>query len=353
MGLLRNRLDGFGGNTPDNGVGGDILVDHSSGGHDGVVAYGDPLEDGGMGSNPNILAHMDRFVVKALTVGSWEAVVEGGKDHLGTNEASLAYPNAPLVLELATRIDENPRGNVEIAAEVGTEGRVDDDGLVKLVAKEAAEHLTPLGRFMEPRIVKAGDTLRLKGLLAHEGDDVGTVERLTVGDELLEFLDGHEGETLFLFGLDSLVLFIEAVDDLIGDVHGGIHIERGAVVESFAEDDVELLVVGIVFANVGKDAVEKFDVGVHLFLKNLGAEFLLKGGKLVGTLFKLGLGFLLLGEGHVLTGLEVVLVVGLKFGHLLLVAFLLSLLEGVEFGLKVAGIVVLSQEGVAVDESYL
>ena len=46
---------------------------------------------------------------------------------------------------------------------------------------------------------------------------------------------------LFSFGLDFFVLVVEAFDNLIGDVHGGVHVERGTVVECLAAHPLQLL----------------------------------------------------------------------------------------------------------------
>ena len=156
----------------------------------------------------------------------------------------------------------------------------------------------------------------------------------------------------FLLGLDGLVFVVEALDDFVGDVHGGVHVEGGGVVEGFAEDDVELLVVGIVLTHEGEDAVEEFDVGVHLLLKDFVGELGFEGAEFFGTLLEFGFLGLLLAEGHVLACLEEVLVVLLELGHLLLVALFLGFFVFVKFFLQVDGVLVFGQQGVAVDTGH-
>lgn len=155
-----------------------------------------------------------------------------------------------------------------------------------------------------------------------------------------------------LLGFDGLVFVVEALDDFVGNIHGGVHVEGGAIDEGLAEDDVELLVVGVVFADEGEDAVEEFDVGVHLLLHNLVGELGFEGAEFFGTLFEFGFLGLLLGECHGLAGLDEVLVVFLEVGHLLLIAAFLSFFVFVELFLQVDSILVFGEECVAIDVGY-
>lgn len=54
--LLANVFDELGRHATDDGAGGDILCHHGACGYHGVVADGDTLQDGGVGSHPHVTA---------------------------------------------------------------------------------------------------------------------------------------------------------------------------------------------------------------------------------------------------------------------------------------------------------
>ncbi len=89
-----------------------------------------------------------------------------------------------------------------------------------------------------------------------------------------------------------------------------------------------------------------------MFLHHLGGEFGFESGEFLGTLVQFSLGGLLLAQGHVFAGLKIVLVVGVEFIHLLLIALLLCFFIAVELLLKVDGILVFGQQAVAVNASH-
>ena len=65
-------------------------------------------QDGDVGSDPDVAADDDRRRVQVGSAAGVEIVVEGGQHGVVSDEAVVADDDSALVLELASRVDEDP-----------------------------------------------------------------------------------------------------------------------------------------------------------------------------------------------------------------------------------------------------
>lgn len=118
----------------------DVARDDGARGHNGIVAYGDAGQDGGVGAYPYAASYHDGGAVGVTPLLRLQVMVEGGEDHFMAYLRTVAYGDPGMVLKLAAGVDEHAAAYVQVFAEVGVEGRENLHRLMYLFAGELTHH---------------------------------------------------------------------------------------------------------------------------------------------------------------------------------------------------------------------
>ena len=129
----------LGWNTSNNGIRLHVFCHYCTSSYYGTIADGHACKHSGIGSNPDVLANMDRGIAHALTTGRVKVVVDGSEHDVVTDERAFVDGDAALILELAAHIDEDMFANDGVLAAIGVEGW---------------EHAYRLGHFTTPKLLQ-------------------------------------------------------------------------------------------------------------------------------------------------------------------------------------------------------
>ena len=143
---------------------GNIFGHDSSGSHNGIVADGDSLQDGGIGAYPYILAQNDGGGVGSAAVFRQEAVVECGKDDVMAYLATVTQRHTAMVLEVAAGIDEHVFAHRDVFPEVRIKGRKDPERIGYRLAEQFGKQGPYFFGSMIGRVQPEGDA---SGFVAH------------------------------------------------------------------------------------------------------------------------------------------------------------------------------------------
>ena len=106
-----------------NGIRFNVLCDYCTSSYYGSIADGHSSKNGGIGSNPYVLANVDGSIAHALTLGRVKVVVDGCQHDVVTYECTLVDGDTALILELTAHVDEDPFTNDGVLAAVGMKRR--------------------------------------------------------------------------------------------------------------------------------------------------------------------------------------------------------------------------------------
>lgn len=174
-----------------NRVGGNIFGYYGSGSHYRIVAYGDTLQNGGIGTHPHIATQYDGGGVGRLAVLRSEPVVEGGKYDPMTYLATVAEGNASVVLEVTAVVNEYIFAQVDILSKVGIDGREEPYRSRYGLAGELSEQFAYFVGGMVRAVQLAGDASGLVAHPVHEFTDFGAAERFTGSCMFQKFFECH------------------------------------------------------------------------------------------------------------------------------------------------------------------
>ena len=92
-----------------------------------------------------------------------QGVVEGRHDDVVTDEAAVPDPDAALILETTSGIDEDLLAQVDIGAEIGSEGREEAEGLGHCTTDDPLHEVADLLGGAVPGVELGGEPLNLGG----------------------------------------------------------------------------------------------------------------------------------------------------------------------------------------------
>lgn len=180
--LLANRADDARRIARHNGVGRDVVRDHRTGPHDGVLTDGDPRKHHRAGPYPGVAADENRPPVDVVAQLGLLGMVLGDEVDVGADEDPLLKGDAAAVHEGASVVDEDAPAEADELSEVGVERGNDPYRVVELLAGQLAQGGAHLGGGAVGGVEFAGDAHAAQQRLVEAG-----IFGVAVEDELARF----------------------------------------------------------------------------------------------------------------------------------------------------------------------
>ena len=135
-----------GGHTAYNRIFRDVPGHHGPGRHNGAIPDGHTGQNGGIGSNPDIPANMNRFRNHGAAVVGRHGMVQRGQDHIVPDQGAVSDKNSALILKFAAHVDKDMFADVDILPAVGVERRKQGKALIHRLADKLRKQGPQLDR---------------------------------------------------------------------------------------------------------------------------------------------------------------------------------------------------------------
>ena len=122
--------------TADHGAGRDVFIDHRTCRDDSPFANGYALKDGDISSDPHLVADLHRSGYHIGTSVGIHYVIESGNHAVVPDKDIITDGDTALVLEFATRIDENTFAYTDVFPTVGIEWGEQPETLMDFSARQ-------------------------------------------------------------------------------------------------------------------------------------------------------------------------------------------------------------------------
>ena len=162
-----------------------------SGTYHGIVANGHALQDGGVGTHPDIFPQNNGRGIGHLALLRLQKMVERGKHYIVPYLASVPDTYATMVLEMAAGIDEHILTHLNVLPEIGIKRREHTerggDGFSEKPGKDVPDFFRSMIGGVQPE----SDFPRLSAHFVHKLMYLFRVKRLASLHEILEFFECH------------------------------------------------------------------------------------------------------------------------------------------------------------------